>query len=311
MNSANTNLLHRNATRRRLPVGWSERPGASSSFSLQPLAFSLSHRAFTILELLLVVGIIGLMAALALPHLGGMTKGNALTAATRQLLDDVTLARQRAQVNRAEVCMVFLPANFWTNDTTNLTYGGGGIWTNQQINSLYSHQCSAYALIALRSVGDQPGKSNVHYLINGTWRTLPQGIYISPFQFTNTPYSSTATNWISTTNTTTGLTNNWPVTPFPTNILFPFPSTYVLNSNILPYICFTPSGRLTTNTDQFISLTSGGVFYALNPDGSPAMTTSPGTFNLVETPPGNASNNANLIHIDWLTGRAKIERNQF
>jgi hypothetical protein len=31
----------------------------------------------------------------------------------------------------------------------------------------------------------------------------------------------------------------------------------------------------------------------------------------VETPPGNVTNNPNLIHIDWLTGRARIERNQF
>jgi len=114
-----------------------------------------------------------------------------------------------------------------------------------------------------------------------------------------------STNWITTTNTTSGLTNIWPVTPFPTNILFPFPSTFTANSNILPYICFTPSGRLSTNTDQFISLTSGSALFLTNTDGTPQPV------NLVETPPGNASNNAYLIHIDWLTARAKIERNQF
>ena len=32
---------------------------------------------------------------------------------------------------------------------------------------------------------------------------------------------------------------------------------------------------------------------------------------MVETPPRNEYNNPNLIHIDWLTARAKIERNQF
>ncbi len=303
MNSANTNPLYRNAAQRCCPVSRLERP-STSYFSLQPSAFSLSNHAFTILELLLVVGIIGLMAALALPHLGGLTKGNAMTTATRQLLDDVALARQRALINRSQVCMVFLPANYWTTDTTNVITGT--TWTNQQINSLYTHQCSAYALIALRSVGDQPGKSNVHYLINGKWQFLPQGVYISPFQFTNAQGPG-STNWISTTNTTSGLTNIWAVTPFPTNILFPFPSTYTANSNYLPYICFTPSGQLSTNVDQFISLTSGGIFYPLNADGSPQF----GAPNLAEVPPGNASNNANLIHIDWLTGRAKIERNQF
>ncbi|MGP8199918.1 MAG: Tfp pilus assembly protein FimT/FimU [Limisphaerales bacterium] len=280
---------------------------ASPHFSLQPSAFSLSAKGgFTILELMLVVGIIGLMAAMALPHLSGFTKGNTMATATRQLLDDVGLARQRALVNRSMVCMVFLPADFWTNDSTR--------FVNSQITNLAGHQYAAYALIAMRTVGDQPGVSNVHYIT--PWKYLPQGIYISPFQFTNRQVQPT---FVSTTNTMIGLSNGWQVATFLTN-WFPFPSTYnttnsTYSSNLttcLPYIGFATSGQLTTNADQFIMLTSGSIFAQADPStGLPQVTWPPAQPNLVETPPGNAFNNPNLIHIDWLTGRARIERNQF
>ncbi len=290
MNSANSNPSHRNAAPRR-PLSRRSRCGEGG---------------FTLLELMLVVCIIGLMAAMALPHLSGFTKANTMTAATRQLLDDVALARQRALVNRSMVCMVFLPPNFWTNDTLSPQH-----FVNQQITSLAGHQYSAYALISMRTVGDQPGKSNVHYLTD--WKYLPQGVYISPFHFTNSPGYST---WVSTTNTTigaTGLSNGWQVAAFQTNISFPFPSTFnaTVNSNNLPYIGFTANGQLTTNADQYIMLTSGSIFCPLDPStGLPQVypTVPP---NVVETPPGNATNNPNLIHIDWLTARARVERNQF
>ncbi len=350
MNSANTNPLQRNATWQSLPVEWLERSDAlgvvflsqrktsglgtlsrqsraqsipmrnsrssqcarrqcramsksnHSSFSLQHLAFSISsNRAFTILELMIVVGIIGLMAAIALPHLKGFTKANAMTAATRQMLDDVALARQRALVNRSMVCMVFSSRpNFWA------TLPSTG-WNSPQITNLFSHQYSAYALISLRTVGDQPGVSNVHYLTD--WKYLPQGVFISPNQF-----APGWSSWVYTTNTTAtaGNFNSFLVTNFATNISFPFPSTLTNNgigvSNNLPYIGFTPSGQLTAGFDQYIMLTSGSILYPMNANGTPNFA-SPA--DVEETPPGNELSNPNLIHIDWLTARAKIERNQF
>jgi Tfp pilus assembly protein FimT len=341
MNFANSNPSHRNAAWRRLPVEWLERPcqrrtqpilmkkdaedrmnrmpdwkreNGSASARFHPVnpvhpvkkfCHSRCQRAFTILELLLVVGIIGFMTAMALPHLSGFTKSNAMTAATRQLLDDVSYARQRALVNRSMVCMVFLPPNFWTNDQNQI---GQNTFSNSQMTSLVGHQYSAYALISTRTVGDQPGISNAHYLTD--WKFLPQGVYIYPFQLTN----GLGTNWVITTNTTTGLTNYWPVVAFTNNILFPFPSTFTAtaNSNNLPFIGFTASGQLTAGSDQFIMVDSGSIFFPLDANGNPQWQTgSPNAPLPVETPPGNAFSNPNLIHIDWVTGRARLERNQF
>ena len=42
--------------------------------------------AFTILELLVVVAIIGLMAKLALPHLAGFTRSNTVSTASQQFV---------------------------------------------------------------------------------------------------------------------------------------------------------------------------------------------------------------------------------
>jgi prepilin-type N-terminal cleavage/methylation domain-containing protein len=54
------------------------------------------RKAFTLLELLVVISIIGVLAALTAPAITNMRKGDAMTAGVRQLLDAVSYARQRA-----------------------------------------------------------------------------------------------------------------------------------------------------------------------------------------------------------------------
>jgi hypothetical protein len=71
----------------------------------------------------------------------------------------------------------------------------------------------------------------------------------------------------------------------------------------LPYIAFTPSGGLATNQDDYIALTRASVMY-------PEDQSRIGQADWIETPPGTSSNDYHVIHINWVTGRAKLERKE-
>jgi len=325
MNSINTNA----SAPRRLPVQWVEkssrwtmplclcavgarrvgvlRTAAASRASCNAAGFRRGRGlwAFTLLELMMVIAIISFLAAMALPHVSGFTKANTLIAANRQLLDDLSYGRQRALVNRSTVYMVFVPPGFWTNalyeqSSNNAARLGLGN-PAAQFNAMLGRQYTSYALIATSTVGDQPGRHFAHYLTD--WRTLPQGVFISAFEFnTNLPAIT-----ISTTNTTTGVTNASAVFPFNWSPPVPFPSVSAGTSNSLPFIGFSPQGSLISQVDEYIVLQRGSVFYAQNSNGVPVA----GPVDVVSSPPGNETNNPNLIRIDWLTSRATLLQNQF
>jgi len=247
------------------------------------------REAFTLLELLMVLFIIGLIAAIGLPKISGIGRANASGSAQRQLLDDLNLARQRAIANRSDVYMVFVtPAVFlstspdYINPTT-LTAAEARVYTN-----LLAGQYTAYALISERQVGDQPGVHTKRYLTE--WHTLPDGVYIATNKF-----------WSITGG------NNGVMTRFDTNsIPFPLASSKLRN---LPYIAFNYLGQLVSGNDTVIPLVRGSIFYARNAGGQLI----PAAPDVLENPPGNsdpANTMSMRIRIDWLTGRAHVEQVQ-
>jgi hypothetical protein len=233
-----------------------------------------------------------------------------MTSATKQLLDDVAFARQKALQNRTTVYMVFLEPQFWAEPVNTQPFINlvtkSPIGMNQ-VTNLFTGQYTMYSLVSLRSVGDQPGQSYPKYLI--PWRRLPEGVTIAQEKF-NRP--------MVVPDPLTGK-NMYFINRFGTNA-FPFPSvegTLSLKPSgdywfQLPYIAFTPTGSLLptnqqTNQDEFIPLTRASVIYPLDQNGVPTMSR---PADWVETPPGSSTNDYHLIHINWLTGRAKLERKE-
>jgi prepilin-type N-terminal cleavage/methylation domain-containing protein len=268
-----------------------------SAFSLQPSAFASS--AFTLVEMLVVISILGILAGLTVPALKNLGKSNAALSASRQLLDGVARARQQAIAKHTTVYMVFLPTNFWDNVTmNNLTPA-----QQTEVINLCDMQLSGFTFIAQGAVGDQPGRHAWHYL--DPWRALPDNAFIAPSKFTfSGPFPAMVIN-----DSASGQVFN--IYGFAA-VKVPFP-TADAPPIFLPCIAFNYLGQLTSalvtpaplTQHEYIPLVRGSVLPAMDPS-SKALKFGPALVS--ETPPGNSTNSAyNLVDIDPLTGRATLK----
>ena len=262
------NTGHPESQRQAVPAsGHGPRTPASRFTSSRPppSAFGTSS-AFTLIELLMVIAIMGIIAAIALPSIRSL-KPNAKVAATRQLLDAVTRARQLALSQRTAVYMVFVPPNFWTDPQH------GASWTPADwtaATNLLDKQLIGYAYVSLRSVGDQPGMHTPRYLslanVAARLLHLPSQKFWPGLTLTNTtlgPHDLPTDRRLPVHGSTT---NN---IPFPLETTLPASGPFVT----LPYIAFDGTGQLISGQldsglpqPELIPIAEGSVSYARNPN---------------------------------------------
>jgi prepilin-type N-terminal cleavage/methylation domain-containing protein len=307
---------------------------------LQALQSAIGNRqsaiAFTLVELLVVISIMGLIAALAVPAIKNLGKSNVQASASRQLLDEIGRARQLAISQHRTVYMVFVPTNFFNlvdqnnntvlsdaNNSANFAQPSYQAQALNTLSNLVSSQLGGYNFVSLGQVGDQPGQHSWHYL--STWQSLPNGTFIAAAKFLPQNSGSPIQIPIWQQQDYPGQIDNWlylpPLqsqiygfaqfqVPFPTDQWNPASPTPLFN---MPCLVFDSTGRMISETPDnisfhhaYIPLAQGTIGYGVDVNKNPTFT-AVGPNAISETPPGNSTSiSYNIIDVDPLSGRARL-----
>ena len=172
-------------------VGVSHQPISSANQKFKIKNHKLQHSrhlaaAFTLVELLAVVGIMGLLAAVAVPALKGLTGSGGRKQALSQVMGALEIARNTAISTGTNAAVIFPDSTFALGE--------------------------AYRYRSMAVVAWNPTNTNSPATMVGSWIALPQGIAFFPNSLgsANLP---TATN-ISVRILTTSITRNFPAIVF-------------------------------------------------------------------------------------------------
>ena len=139
-----------------------------------------SRAAFTLVELLAVIGIMGLLAAVGVPALKGLTGSGGRKQALSQVMGAIEIARNTAISTGTNAAVIFPDSTFASGD--------------------------AYKYRSMAVVAWNPTNTNLPATMVGSWIVLPQGVALFPNSISALP---TATN-ISVRILTTTKTANFP-----------------------------------------------------------------------------------------------------
>ena len=286
-----------------------------------PAAKARRAGAFTLLELLVVVAVIGLLAGITAPALRGMLQGKTLASGHRQLTDDLNRARQEAIRLRTTVYVVFAPTNVWQSRLALDAQIESMISERQLAPQRFREQAlrsftnialgvfHSYALLVERETGAQPGRYHTRYLGPG-WQTLPEGVILSPKLFVPAPMGPTDRRDLAI-HQLPQRSFRFPLAEFPGDTLPAIP---------MRFVAFGPDGRLALDemnrnwvlngrpelqlppmSEFSLGVAQGSVFIARDAAGRIDPTAVP---DAIETPRDNATNNR--VIVSSLTGRSRI-----
>ena len=151
--------------------------------SLHPLTPRRRPAAFTLVELLAVVGIMGLLAAVAVPALKGLTGSGGRKQALSQLMGALEIARNTAISTGTNAAVIFPDRNF-------------------------ASQPYRYRSMAVISWDATNTNSVTTNSMLGSWITLPQGIVLHDTQINQLPTLINKTALLIPPNTSTTNVSN-------------------------------------------------------------------------------------------------------